>query len=305
VLRRALPFVLAVVIAGPVLVLNAGPASADDPWTNLTCQGASCEAQAGSSGSQAKTAKATKARGKRVCRDFAGKSIACYDSFFGTWNDKSNCYRKPTTVSSAAAAAFGGAGKGPGGWYEETCFGYQGTGGGAVWIADGAVPNLVTPAELAQRSADSFALKSPTIEANPLPGQEQLVSLPTWLWIPSSAWKPATATASVPGISVTATATPTSVTWTTGDGGTVVCDGPGTKFPTNGDPRSASPDCGHVYTQSSANQPSKAFTVTATISWAITWAGGGQQGTLPALQTASTARFRVAESQTLITGATS
>jgi hypothetical protein len=40
--------------------------------------------------------------------------------------------------------------------------------------------------------------------------------------------------------------------------------------------------------------------VTATVTWEITWTGGGEQGTLPALETTSTTVFRVAESQALI-----
>jgi hypothetical protein len=73
-------------------------------------------------------------------------------------------------------------------------------------------------------------------------------------------------------------------------------------FPTGGDPEAASPDCGHTYTRSSAGQPGQAFAVTATITWAISWAGAGQGGTLPVMTTRADARFTVAESQALVTG---
>ena len=101
---------------------------------------------------------------------------------------------------------------------------------------------------------------------------------------------------------MTATATPVRVTWSLGDGSTVVCRGPGTPFPAGGDPKAASPDCGHTYRRSSAGQPGEAFRVTAAITWSITWAGGGQAGELPALETAGVAALRVAESQALVTG---
>ena len=58
-----------------------------------------------------------------------------------------------------------------------------------------------------------------------------------------------------------AVARPTAVTWSMGDGGSVTCDGPGTAFPAGGDPKSASPDCGHTYRTSSAGQQVDAFPV--------------------------------------------
>jgi len=37
------------------------------------------------------------------------------------------------------------------------------------------------------------------------------------------------------------------------------------------------------------------------VTWAITWAGGGQTGTAPALTTTSSLEVRVTESQALVT----
>jgi hypothetical protein len=154
---------------------------------------------------------------------------------------------------------------------------------------------------VARQAVSQLRLDSPRIGSNPAPGTAQLVSLPTWLWIGPAGWGARSATATVPGVSVTATATPTTVSWSMGDGSsTVTCRGPGTVFPAGGDPKASSPDCGHTYTRSSAGQPGEAFGVTATITWAISWAGGGQAGTLPALTTQATAAFTVAESQALV-----
>ena len=109
-------------------------------------------------------------------------------------------------------------------------------------------------------------------------------------------------TATVPGESVTATATPVSVTWHPGDGSTVTCQGAGTPYTSADNPGSASPDCGHTYTTSSAGQPGGAFQATATITWDITWRGaGGAGGVLPPLFTTAVAAFQVAESQALDT----
>ena len=77
------------------------------------------------------------------------------------------------------------------------------------------------------------------------------------------------------GGSVTATATPVSVTWRPGDGSTVTCHGAGTPYTSADDPAAPSPDCGHTYTRSSAGQPGGAFTATATITWDVAWQGAG------------------------------
>jgi hypothetical protein len=171
-----------------------------------------------------------------------------------------------------------------------------------VWIADGQpgpVP-LPSPAELAAQARNQLRLPAPKIKANP--AGDQLVSLPTWLWLDPSSWSNISATASVPGVSVTAVARPTSVTWSMGDGGSVTCTGPGSPFPAGGDPKSASPDCGYTYRTSSAGQRAEAFPVSATVNWTVTWSGAGQGGTFPNMTTTGSAAFRVAESQGIATG---
>lgn len=171
-----------------------------------------------------------------------------------------------------------------------------------VWIADGQpgpVP-LPSPAELAAQARNQLQLPAPKIKANP--AGDQLVSLPTWLWLDRSSWGDVSATASVPGVSVTAVARPTSVTWSMGDGGSVTCTGPGSPFPAGGDPKSASPDCGYTYKTSSAGQRADAFPVTATVNWTVTWSGAGQGGTFPNMMTSASVAFRVAESHGIATG---
>jgi hypothetical protein len=180
-----------------------------------------------------------------------------------------------------------------------------------VWIPDGPEQDTEapqpTPAQLAQTAHNQLRLPSPQIETNP--ADDQLVSLPTWLWLDRSQWHAVSATASVPGVSVTAVARPTLVVWTMGDGSSVTCNGPGTPYGTAGPrasasdrPKGASPDCGHTYRSSSAGQPDSAYPVSATVHWTVTWAGAGQSGVFPDLTTTSTAAFRVAESQALNNG---
>jgi hypothetical protein len=82
----------------------------------------------------------------------------------------------------------------------------------------------------------------------------------------------------------------------------VTCRGAGTPYTSADNPAAASPDCGHIYTRSSAGQPGGAFQATATITWDVTWQGaGGAGGVLASLFTTAVAAFRVAESQALNT----
>jgi hypothetical protein len=104
----------------------------------------------------------------------------------------------------------------------------------------------------------------------------------------------------VPGVSVTATARPVSAIWFMGDGGSVLCDGPGTPWRPGNDPAAASPDCGYTYRRSSAGAADGKFSVTVTVTWRVTWAGAGGSGTIPGLTTTGTVQVPVQESQAVI-----
>jgi hypothetical protein len=168
-----------------------------------------------------------------------------------------------------------------------------------TWILNGA-PALPDPRVLAAQALSKITLPAPVIESSP-GGAPQTVQLPTWTWLPSSQWAALSATASVPGESVTATATPITVTWSWGDGTSGVCHGPGTPYVMGlSDPAAASPDCGHTYHQTSATAPNQQFPVTATLAWTVTWNGGGTSGTFPNLTTAATTHWTVRQIQSLI-----
>ncbi|MEV8442143.1 hypothetical protein AB0425_32610 [Actinosynnema sp. NPDC051121] len=190
----------------------------------------------------------------------------------------------------------------PGGWFMVVCSpdGKDPDSHGPVWVpANAATSPTMTPEQVALVARNRLRLSVPSIAASP--SGNQLVHLPTWLWL-SDGWLPSAATASVPGVSVTAVATPTSVTWSIGDGTTVICTGAGTPYTAGTDPKASSPDCGHVYRRSSASQADQAFPVTATVHWTVTWSGAGQSGTFPDMTTTGNASFRVAESQALNNG---
>lgn len=157
-----------------------------------------------------------------------------------------------------------------------------------------------TPGEVAQLAVQQLVLPRPVIRMNPDEHAAQVVRVPTWLWIAKTVWRPVSKTARVPGMAVTATATPRRVEWSLGDGATVDCAGPGTPYLAKYAADAASPDCGHTFRQSSAGQPHEAFKMTATITWDVVWHGGGQGGAFPGLLTAAEIPVRVTEVQALV-----
>jgi hypothetical protein len=165
------------------------------------------------------------------------------------------------------------------------------------------VQTLACPAGVAARQ--TLGLPSPVIRSSPAQDALQLTNLPTWLWINPAEWAPESKTATVPGGERDRDRYPgvghlASRRWEHGH-----LPGVDTPYTSADNPASASPDCGHTYTTSSAEQPDGAFQATATITWDVTWQGtGGAGGVLPPLFTTAAAAFRVAESQALDTSGT-
>lgn len=316
-LRRAT--VLGLVVAA-VLVVQAGVAWADGAGgVTVGCQNASptpgCTVSAETPGQPSNPTPAPAVHPQAgvaggaggVCHDWRGKVAPCSEPTFG-WMGSNGCYWKvdPTWRPPAWDTADQPPAGQTGAFYSFTCLGnFPGTGGGMAWLpaaaGPGGPPPPPPPAVLAAQATNRVVLPSGGIGASPSPGADQLVNLPTWVWLAGSSWRAVSATAAVPGESVTATARPTSVTWTFGDGATMICHGPGTPYAASDNPAAASPTCGHTYTASSAGQPDGAYPVSATVTWSVTWTGGGQTGVEPALRTTARAAFAVAESQAINT----
>jgi hypothetical protein len=155
-----------------------------------------------------------------------------------------------------------------------------------------------SPEMLGRQARARLDLPEVVIRLNP--PADQLVNLPVWLTLDRTSWTVQSATASVPGVSVTATARPVRASWSMGDGGSVVCDGPGTAWGPGTDPAAASPDCGYTYRRSSAGAAGGRFAVSVAVTWVVTWAGAGQTGTIPGLTTMGTVWVAVQESQAVI-----
>jgi hypothetical protein len=148
------------------------------------------------------------------------------------------------------------------------------------------------------RAVERLPLGVPQIGMTPYAGKTGLVGLPIWLWLEGDSWEVTSATASVPGLSVTATATPVRVVWDMGDGTVITCYSAGVPYEESFGGE-MSPECGHMYERPSAGQPDDAYPVTATTTWDITWSGGGESGRLTQ-ERSSTTSARIGELQVLV-----
>ncbi|RKN11641.1 hypothetical protein D7319_06480 [Streptomyces radicis] len=154
--------------------------------------------------------------------------------------------------------------------------------------------------EVARLAVEELRLPSPVVRLSPSVDAVQVVRVPTWLWVEGGVWRPVSETAEVPGVSVTATARPVRVVWSLGDGGEVVCGGPGTPWDGSFPADAASPDCGYTYVRSSVGEPGGTFTVSAAVVWDVTWEGDGQSGRVPGLVTVDEVAVTVDEIQALV-----
>lgn len=139
-----------------------------------------------------------------------------------------------------------------------------------------------SPAEAARVVAARLPLEG--IEIGMVPKSKDqdamgAVGLPAWMWVKNTddpaAWGPYTATETVDGLEVTATATPLFVTWDMGDGKQVVCHNSGTPYQRSYG-REESPSCGHTYMEMS----DPTYTVTAITTWSVQWSAGGESGVI-------------------------
>jgi len=165
-----------------------------------------------------------------------------------------------------------------------------------IWLP---VSPAVDLQALARQAIAQMNLQAITIGIvpEPLPGRVGIIGFPTWMWAetPSeSTVGPISRSATAGGATVSATATVTRIVWVMGDGSTVVCTGPGTKYEERYG-KSASPTCGHAYTRMGT------YTVSATSYWDVAWTGGGSSGLIQLNFTRSTS-ITMGEIQVITTG---
>jgi hypothetical protein len=252
-------------------------------WTVLVVVGASVftggsPARAADSGSQNTWAGASAGGGQVTVA--AGTANSAQPSESGSAGGSSGgnvadpTYECTYTAASAQIQQFlGTGGVAPGEWVVYACpvtavAGYL----PLQWVAIAQAPAQapVNPAALAEQAVSRLGLASPTIEMAPPDGSEQLVGVPTWLWIEPRAWHSMSATASAGTVSATATAAPSKVVWNMGDGNQITCVGPGTPYVAS-DPNAAT-NCSYTWAQAGSYQ------VAVTLYWSVTWTAAGAPG---------------------------
>jgi hypothetical protein len=197
----------------------------------------------------------------------------------------------------------------PGGWYVDLCSvgNAQSIAQGLQWFATGQAPTVAPPdpATVGAQAASELQLPTPSLALSPV--TTGYVNLAEWLSVTPSIWHLFTTTAQACNAggctTATATATPAIVTWNTGDGSVVACNGPGTAYNPDLSASEQSTACSHTYATTSAGQPDSggnpndgAFTVTASVTWTVSWSGpDGSAGVLPSLITEASTSLKVTQ----------
>lgn len=238
--------------------------------------------------------------GSSTCK-YAGKEIPCTGPEGSVWSSKYECWigaRGPNDMNPPPGQTE------EDGWWHVCYFPPPGSSWEYMWIETGEIG--VDPVVLAQRAIASMDLDPIAIGIAPESGANRagLVGLPVWMWVDGPTdvtFGPITASASEGSVSVSATASVSSIVWNMGDGTTVTCSGSkakGTPY-TDGFGKQPSPTCGHRYEKMSSSQPDGAYQVTASSHWVVEWAGGGQSGTIEFDLTTDPLPIRIGEAQVL------
>ncbi|MEO3849507.1 hypothetical protein ABGB09_18005 [Streptomyces sp. B8F3] len=174
-----------------------------------------------------------------------------------------------------------------------------------AWVAEQAID----PAMLAELAYERMVL--PDTEAELRPDGEQIVNLPTWVWLDGAQFRPVTAEARVPALNMWArtTATPVSLTIDPGTddaelhpgGGECAMDGDGAVgAPYRKGDADEVPPCGVTYLRSS--ESTGPYDFTASVTWRVTWsASDGTAGEpLPTGIIEATQELDVREIQSIV-----
>jgi hypothetical protein len=229
---------------------------------------------------------------------YAGKEIPCTGPDGSVWSSKYRCWigaRGPNNLVPPEGQTK------EDGWWHVCYFPPPGSSFEYMWIETGEVG--IDPVVLANRAIASMDLDPIEIGIVPESGPDQvgLVGLPVWMWVDNptdDTYGPITASASEGAVSVSVSASVSSVVWDMGDGSRVNCIGEGTPYADRYGTKD-SPTCGHRYEKMSFREPGGVYGVTATSHWVVEWVGGGQTGTIEFDLTTEPAPIRIGEAQVL------
>jgi hypothetical protein len=160
--------------------------------------------------------------------------------------------------------------------------------------------DAVNPPNLARLAVDGFVETLGAPQAGFSPADQTLVNFDTYMWLTNGPpggevgpW-----TMSVPGLTVTAWATGSDITWDMGDGSTVTCP------VTRDEASAAAAPCSHSYDVSSAGQPDERYQGAVSLTYEVRWeatGAGSISGSVDAFRSGDFS-LAVAEAQAINTG---
>lgn len=158
----------------------------------------------------------------------------------------------------------------------------------------------VDPAAVAQEARQSVTIPEPPISTSPRADRKLYTRVLTWLWVDPGWWRGYTAIADAGGVSTTVVARPVRAVWSMGDGGQVVCDGPGVEWhPGMADNET---NCAYSYRHSSAGQSGGTFTMAVTVEFEVGWTSNvGAGGSLARITRSASRTVEVGEIQAIET----
>ncbi|WP_243400220.1 hypothetical protein [Arthrobacter glacialis] len=159
----------------------------------------------------------------------------------------------------------------------------------------------LTPAQAAAALVKTFNLEGVAIGSTTKASGKGAVGLPVWLWVENQtplSFGPYVQSATLGGVTVTATAKVANIAYSMGDGQTVVCANAGTPY-VKGYGNTDSPTCGHRYSQMSPGDGAQPYGVTAMSNWEVVWTSTGGGGGVIGTTTQSQTQIRVGELQTV------
>ena len=165
-------------------------------------------------------------------------------------------------------------------------------------VVQGAWVPVLPPEDLARVATDRLRelLPVPAAVLSP-PADRNVVNVETWLSVANPG--PVSATVGLPGISVTATASPSSTVWDLGNGERRSCPGLGVGWARSYGDRFVAP-CGYTYAWYSKDQPGDRYAASVTLVWTTSWtASTGETGVLDDLLTVTPIALHVGEIQTV------
>ena len=161
-----------------------------------------------------------------------------------------------------------------------------------LWIEETPATDVVELAreELIKIAPDPEAVFSPDASLR------QLVGLATFVWLDETSLEPIVAEASIPGLTATATATPSRIILDPGDGSEPLeCNPDAAPYTSGADSESG---CTHTFQRVSSISDSGTWDFTVTLHWDVTWVNSlGGSGTAEPLVTESIYPLTVVQAQ--------